>query len=138
MGAVGTHRPVAPGTAVVTAAGRLAETHNVRYVIHVACVQGEPGAGFRQVRNVGDCVTNALRQADLLAAAGQRASTVLIPVLGVGAGGGAVGPTVQVLLGAAIDYLMAYPGTALRAVYFLAYTDAEYAALTAAITAARC
>src|SRR5262249_46034276 len=102
---VGPRRPVAPGTAIVTGAGRLAETHNVPFVIHVAGVQGEPGAGFRQVRNVGDCVTNALDQADRLTRAGQQASTVLIPVLGVGMGGGPIEPTVRLLLGAALDYL---------------------------------
>jgi O-acetyl-ADP-ribose deacetylase (regulator of RNase III) len=85
--AVGQRRPVAPGTAVVTGAGRLTETHNVHFVIHVAGVQGEPGAGFRQIRNIGDCVTNALDQADRLTRTGHQASTVLVPVLGVGMGG---------------------------------------------------
>src|SRR5262249_49765329 len=123
--------------AIVTGAGRLAETHNVQFVIHVAGVQGEPGAGFRQVRNVGDCVTNALDQADRLTRAGQQASTVLIPVLGVGMGGGPIQPTVRLLLGAALDYLPATPDTARHAVYFLAYTETEHAAFTDAITTSR-
>ncbi len=135
--AVGRRRPVAPGTAVVTGAGRLTETHNVRFVIHVAGVQGEPGAGFRQVRNIEDCVTNALDQADRLTRTGHQASTVLIPVLGVGMGGGPVEPTIRLLLNAALDYLTATPDTALHAVYFLAYTESEHAAFTHVIATNR-
>jgi hypothetical protein len=135
--AVGTRRPVTPGTAIVTGAGRLTETHNVRFVIHVAGVHGEPGAGFRQVRNIGDCVTNALDQADRLTRTGHQASTILIPVLGVGMGGGAVEPTVRQLLSAALDYLAATPDTALHTVYFLAYTETEHAAFTNAIATNR-
>jgi O-acetyl-ADP-ribose deacetylase (regulator of RNase III) len=135
--AVGPRRPVAPGTAIVTGAGRLTETHNVHFVIHVAGVQGEPGAGFRQVRSIGDCVTNALDQADRLTRSGHQASTVLIPVLGVGMGGGAVEPTVRQLLGATLDYLTATPDTALHTVYFLAYAETEHAAFTNAIATNR-
>jgi hypothetical protein len=135
--AVGTRRPVAPGAAIVTDAGRLGETHNVRYVIHVAAVQGEPGAGFRQVRNVGECATHALGQADRLARAGRPARTILIPMLGAGTGGGVVDATVHALLTAAIDYLAATPDTPLQVIYFLAYTEAEYVAFTAALADSR-
>jgi O-acetyl-ADP-ribose deacetylase (regulator of RNase III) len=135
--AVRGRRPVAPGTAIVTGSGRLAESHNVQRIIHVAGVQGEPGAGFRQVRNVGDCVTNALAGADRLTAGGDPIRTILIPVIGVGLGGGAVEATARSLLGAALDYLTATPGSALSKVYFLAYTEAEYAAFGRAVGSSR-
>src|SRR5262249_5209596 len=112
--AVGARRPGAPGTAIVTDAGRLGETHNVRDVIHVAAVHGDPGGGFRQIRNVGECVTHALGQADRLAREGCPARTILIPVLGAGTGGGAVDATVHALLAAAIDYLAATSDTTLQ------------------------
>ena len=126
LAATVTTRPVAAGTAVVTGSGRLAETHHVAFIIHVAAVHGEPGGGYRQVRNVGSCVTNALAKAEDIARAGHKVRSILIPVLGVGMGGGPVGPTVQSLLDAAVDHLTQTPDTVLETVYFLAYTDAEY------------
>jgi O-acetyl-ADP-ribose deacetylase (regulator of RNase III) len=134
---VGHRRPVAPGTALVTGSGSLAGSNNVRHVIHVAAVQGEPGAGFRQVRQVGSCVANALHEAERLAAADPRVRSILFPLLGVGVAGAALAPTVRTLLRAAIDHLAATPDTALRAIYFLAYTEAELAALDGGIEETR-
>ena len=124
---VGERRPVAAGTAFVTGSGWLADSHNVRYVIHVAAVQGEPGTGFRQVPDIGGCVTNALVEAERLTYADPPARTIVFPLLGTGVGGAPVRPTVRALLGAAVDYISARPDTALRAIYFLAYTDRELA-----------
>lgn len=126
---VGGRRPVAPGTAMVTGAGALRESNAVHHVIHVAAVYGEPGAGFRPVRDVGRCVTNALVEADRLAGAGESAGSILFPLLGTGVGGAPIAPTARTLVGAAADYLTATPATALRVIYFLAYTRAELAAL---------
>jgi O-acetyl-ADP-ribose deacetylase (regulator of RNase III) len=127
--------PVTPGTAVLTGSGRLADTNGVRYVIHVAAVQGEPGAGFRQIRRIGDCVTNALACADGLAGADEQVRSVLIPVLGAGTGGGSVESTVEDLVTAALDYLTGTPDTALDTVHFLAYSAMEQAAFGRVIAA---
>ncbi len=134
---VGNRRPVAPGTAFVTGAGALFESNNVRKIVHVAAVQGEPGEGFQQIRDVGRCLTNALTEADGVAQQDAAVRTVLFPLLGAGTGGAAVGPTAQTLLTAAVDYLLGTPGTALRMVYFLAYTAAELDALGNAVRAMR-
>jgi len=134
--AVGPHRPVLPGSAFVTGAGALSASNNVRYVIHVAAVQGEPGSGFRQVREVGRCVTSALGEADRLAGAGRSAGTILVPLLGAGGAGADLTGTVHTLLAAAVNYLTGTPVTALSTVYFLGYTDREVAALDAAFQAA--
>lgn len=122
---VGTEKPVAPGSAFVTTSGSLNVSNNVRYIIHVAAVQGEPGSGFRQVRNVGLCVTNALREADRLASESPSIETIIFPLLGTGVGGGEVAPTVRTLIGAAINYLDDTPNTSLKCIYFLAYTELE-------------
>jgi hypothetical protein len=45
-------------------AGRLARHNAVQAVIHVAAVQGEPGAGYSSVAQIGRCVTNALLAAE--------------------------------------------------------------------------
>jgi len=116
-------RPVMAGTVVTTGAGEL-NRNRVRHVVHVAAVQGEPGAGFRQVREVGRCVTNVLLEVgglnDLVPV-----ETVLFPLLGVGQGGGQLGPTVEAQVSAAVDYFTMTPETPLTIVYFLAYTDLE-------------
>lgn len=75
----GTARPVAPGTVVATAAGALTASNNVRHILHVAAVQGQPGAGFTQVRDVGWCVTNVLSRATELDPAPR---SILFPLLG--------------------------------------------------------
>lgn len=117
--------PVAPGTAVVTGAGALTERNNVRHVIHVAAVHGEPGAGFRQVRDVGWCVTNALIAAERLARSDERTRTMIIPLLGTGVAGAEIEPTARSMLLAALDYLTAHSDTLLVAIYFLAYRNVE-------------
>lgn len=131
--AVGDRRPVAPAAAFVTGAGALTETNNVHHVIHVAAVQGEPGAGFRQIAEVGRCVTAALTEAERLARAGRPARTILIPLLGTGMAAADTRRTASALLCAALDHVEGVPRTALRMIYFLAYSDRDLAALTEAI-----
>ncbi|GIE32783.1 hypothetical protein Ait01nite_058280 [Actinoplanes italicus] len=122
-------RPVAPGAAFVTGSGLLAETNGVRRIIHVAAVHGEPGAGFRQVRHLPAGVSNALRQAERLAAEDASLRTIIFPMMGAGVAGAPVPKTAADLVDAAVDHLAARPGTLLRGIYFLAYTDAERHAL---------
>jgi O-acetyl-ADP-ribose deacetylase (regulator of RNase III) len=131
--AVGDRRPVAPGAAIVTGPGALATSHRVRYVIHVAAVQGEPGAGFRQVRDVGRCVTGALAAAERLGGDDEPVRSILFPLLGAGEGGGRLAPTVRALLDATVDHLAETPDTRLRTIWFLGFTEAERAALENAI-----
>jgi O-acetyl-ADP-ribose deacetylase (regulator of RNase III) len=127
---VGTQRPVAPGTVVVTGAGALRASNNVRHIIHVAAVQGEPGAGFQPVRDIGWCVTNALVQATALAQADPAVRSILFPLLGTGMAGAAIQPTARTMVLATLDYLIQQPDTPLRVVSFLAYTERERAVLT--------
>jgi O-acetyl-ADP-ribose deacetylase (regulator of RNase III) len=127
---VGRTDQVAPGTAIVTRAGQLLGSNNVRYIVHVAAVAGEPGEGYRQVRDIGRCVTNVLRETDGLMDTDPALSTVLIPILGAGMGGGRPGSTVASMLGAVVDHL-ATPRACSHTVLFLAYTPAELEACTA-------
>jgi O-acetyl-ADP-ribose deacetylase (regulator of RNase III) len=117
--------PVPPGTTVHTGAGELAR-YGVRHIVHVAAVQGEPGAGFRQVREIGRCVTSALTEVDRIDERPPPGS-VLFPLLGVGHGGGEPHATVVSMVGAALDYLTDTPNTHVKIVYLLGYTDLELA-----------
>ena len=119
--------PVAPGTAITTSSGELVFSNNVHHIIHVASVYGEPGAGYRQIRDIGRCVTNALAEADRLPP-GARPTTILFPMLGMGQGGGNIEHTAPILLGAAADYLTEMRESYIGTVWFLAHTYAELSA----------
>ena len=126
---VGAARPVAAGSVIVTGAGSLASSNGVRYLFHVAAVQGEPGAGFRQVTRVDRCVVNVLTEADRVASTDRAVRTILLPLLGTGTAGADVPTTVTAMVDAAVDYLVSHPHTRLRGISLLAYTDRELAAL---------
>lgn len=126
-------RPVPPGTAIITRPGEL-RRNGVRYVAHVAAVQGEPGSGFRQIREVGRCVASVLAEVDRIGDP-PPVETVLFPLLGTGQGAGKLAPTVRTLTGAVIDYFTATPDTHITTVFFLAYTDGELAACERAFAA---
>jgi O-acetyl-ADP-ribose deacetylase (regulator of RNase III) len=121
--------PVAPGTVVVTGAGALAQTNNVRHILHVAAVQGEPGAGFQPVRDIGWCVTNTLVQATALARADPGSRSLLFPLLGTGMAGAPLRPTARTMLRAILDFLVQEPDTPLHLIAILAYTERERSVL---------
>lgn len=123
-------RPVPAGTVIVTGAGGLGRL-GVRHIAHVATVHSEPGGGFRQVGEIGRCVTNVLVEINGSGSGGS-AKSVLFPLLGVGQGGGDVRHTAETMANAVVDFLTTAPKATVEMVYFLAYTDAELAACTAA------
>ncbi|MFD5829304.1 TIR domain-containing protein [Lentzea sp. NPDC060358] len=119
-------RPVSPGSVFVTGSGQLENTHNVRRVIHVAAVHGEPGVGYRQVGNVGGCVRNVLNTLEGLA----NARSVLFPLLGTGEAGADVDATAEAVVSAAVDHVVDHLDTKLCRIHFLGYTRREAEALT--------
>ncbi|MGN9911759.1 helix-turn-helix domain-containing protein [Phytohabitans sp. LJ34] len=116
--------PLAPGSVVTTGSGELADHNRVRHVIHVAAVRGEPGEGYRQVPDIGRCVSNILVEAERLAAVGSVRS-VLIPLLGTGVAGGQLEPTVHTMVSSIVDHFTYHHEGALRVVYLLATTGPE-------------
>jgi O-acetyl-ADP-ribose deacetylase (regulator of RNase III) len=116
---------VSPGTVIVTESGDLARTHNVKKILHVAAVQGQPGVGYRQIEQVGCCVDNALQCVDEENAAGASLRSIIFPLMGTGQGRGEVERTIRALGLAATDYFHDHADTELERVFFLTYTDAE-------------
>lgn len=130
--------PVVPGTAITTGPGRLAASNKVRRIVHVASVIGEPGNGYRQARALARCVTNVLREAEHPGRPGagparEAPASVVFPLLGAGEAGADPAETAKSLLAAAYEYLASDRPRSLRAVYVLAYTDAELAACRSAL-----
>jgi O-acetyl-ADP-ribose deacetylase (regulator of RNase III) len=126
-------RPLAPGAVVVTGSGELERRNGVRYVIHVAAVQGEPGSGYRPMREIGRCVDNALAMAEGLVMPDGKQVSILFPLLGTGTGGGDVAKTATQLTQAAVNYLRSTAVTQVATVFFLAFTDQELRACKRAL-----
>jgi O-acetyl-ADP-ribose deacetylase (regulator of RNase III) len=124
---------VSPGTVLVTESGDLAGTHRVKAIFHVAAVQGQAGAGYRQIEDIGCCVENVLREIDRRNLGGAALRSVVFPLMGAGQGRGNVTDTVRSLAVAAIDHLRSRSDTAVEQVYLLAHTDAELAACTSVL-----
>lgn len=118
---IGGERPVRPGTIIVTGPGALAESHHVRHILHVAAVAGEPGHGFQQVVGLERCVERILAEAERLAEQDPEVSSLLLPLLGAGAGKADVERTARIMVRATISYLAAHPHTRLRRIAFVGY-----------------
>lgn len=121
--AVGDRAPVAPGTTIVTGPGTLGETHGVRALLHVAAVEGTPGAGYRQVSDVGRCAAGVLTAMDRLNRDGPVATSVVVPLLGTGVSGADPYPTAASLAAAIIDHFRWHDDCAVTGVYLIARTD---------------
>ncbi|MEV5756518.1 hypothetical protein AB0L61_07115 [Streptomyces tendae] len=119
---------VSAGQVLVTGPGELQESNQVRRILHVAAVEGEPGSGYRQVMDLERCIRNILTEVDRLAAAGEPLRSVVLPLLGTGGGNSDLIKTVDTLLAATVGYFQSHPATRIRVVYLLAYTDVQAAA----------
>jgi O-acetyl-ADP-ribose deacetylase (regulator of RNase III) len=130
-GAVRERRPVTPGIAIVTSAGELAQTHGVRMIIHSAAVEGQPGSGYRPIRDLDQAVHHALEAAEHPVLPDGTSITparvVLLPLTGAGTAGGDLDEIARTLLLAAVDHLARSSAATLERVLFLAYTEAELA-----------
>lgn len=118
---------VMAGQVVTTESGELGESHGVRRIVHVAAVEGEPGSGYRQVRDVGRCVRNVLAELDRLNGEGEDLRSVVLPLFGTGASDGDLRGTVETMVSAIVDYVRAHPSSRVGEVFLLAYTDVHEA-----------
>jgi len=128
--AVRDRRPVMPAVAIVTSGGELERTNGVRMVVHTAAVEGQPGSGYRPIRDLDRAIHHALAAAQEPVLHGttiEPAHTVLVPLLGTGTAGGDLDTVARTLVLAAVERLVRSPGP--ERVLFLAYTAAELAAL---------
>ncbi|UBF23949.1 macro domain-containing protein [Kovacikia minuta CCNUW1] len=115
-----THVP--PGTVIVTGAGELERTHQVKKIFHVASVIGQMGKGYTPVCDLGICVRNALSEADNPELEEAQLRSILFPLFGTGGGRGNLEEKSKELIHAAIHYLEENPQAILDEVYFLAST----------------
>ncbi|WP_329328062.1 macro domain-containing protein [Streptomyces luteogriseus] len=124
---------VSAGQVLVTGAGELLESHQVRKILHVAAVEGEPGSGYRQVMDLARCARNILAEVDRLTETGEPLRSVVLPLLGTGGGNSDLHRTVDTLLAATVSYFEAHSASRIRVVYLLAYTDVQEAVCRTAL-----
>jgi O-acetyl-ADP-ribose deacetylase (regulator of RNase III) len=122
---MGRNVSVNPATVLVTGAGDLEKTHNVKRIFHVASAQGEIGYGYRPIHNIDACVRNALAKADCEEFESLGFKSILFPLMGTGAARGKLKETAEKLLQAAISYLETTGNSTVERVYFLTWTDIQ-------------
>jgi hypothetical protein len=132
---VGDRVPVMPGTVVRTSSGELRHTHNVKWILHVAAVQGEVGRGYRQVEDVSQCVDNALRDAGRLGSDDDRPHSILLPLFGAASGRGDVDATARTVVSRATAHFADRPESPITDVWLLGFSVKELEALRAAAQA---
>lgn len=119
---------VAAGQVLVTTAGSITDSHDVKRLLHVAAVEGEPGQGYRPVQNIGNCVRSVLSEIDRLNREGEKLRSVVFPLLGTGGGNSDFPHTAQIMVSACADYLLSHRGSDLHTIYLLAHTGAHVVA----------
>lgn len=121
--ALGGATRVAQAHVVVTPPGEL-RANGVKYIFHVAAVEGQPREGYRPIERIERCVTNAIRRAGQLTE--DPPATILFPILGTGQAGGNLEDHAARCFDTAIDALETdLGGSALRGVYFYVWTEVD-------------
>jgi O-acetyl-ADP-ribose deacetylase (regulator of RNase III) len=122
---MGSNLYVQPATVLVTGAGELHRTHNVKRILHVASVHGQIGHGYKPIDSIEYCVTNALEKADSEELKSLGSKSILFPLMGTGAAGGNLKETAGKLIHAAISHMETAEDSTIEDVYFLTWTDIE-------------
>jgi len=110
------------GTVVVTTAGALEASNNVRWIFHVASVVGQIREGYRPIDGIELCVSAVLREADRDNYAGHPIRSIFMPIFGTGPAGGDFAAHARACFRRALEYLSTRP-TTIERVVFLAWTN---------------
>jgi O-acetyl-ADP-ribose deacetylase (regulator of RNase III) len=122
---VGENANVPAGTVIVTGAGELEKTHNVKRIFHAAAVFGQVGQGFRPITDVTKCIPNAFAAASSAELKDVGIRSILFPLMGTGQGGGKPQDVAHLLINKAISCLKANQNAPLKEVYFLCWTEKD-------------
>jgi len=118
-------RDCLPGNIIVTTAGELETSNNVKRIFHAAAVIGEPGSGYRPINNIAQCVRNALRKADSAELADLELDSILFPLMGAGTTRSNAQEMADKLIDEALEYVKQNPRSRINKIYFLAYTEQD-------------
>jgi len=118
-------RDCLPGNIMVTTAGELEKSNNVKKIFHAAAVICEPRSGYRPINNIAQCVRNALKKADSEELAPLRMHSILFPLMGTVATRSSAQETANKLIDEAVEYIRQNPRSRIDKIYFLAYTEQD-------------
>jgi O-acetyl-ADP-ribose deacetylase (regulator of RNase III) len=118
---MGSERQVDPAAVIATGPGALAR-NNVKLLLHVASVIGQPREGYKPIERIERCVTHALARVDG-EFRDQNLKSIMFPLLGTGPAGGDLAAHAERLIRTAVEYLEANPDTTFRVVYFYVWSD---------------
>lgn len=118
-------RDCQPGTIVVTTAGELEKSNRVKRIFHAAAVAAEPGGGYQPIKNVAQCVRNALKKADSEELAPLEMHSILFPLMGTGTMRLKAQEMANKLIDEALEYVKQNPNSRIDKIYFLAYTEQD-------------
>jgi O-acetyl-ADP-ribose deacetylase (regulator of RNase III) len=124
---VGPGANIPAGDVIVTSAGELERSHQVKKIFHAAAVTGEPGKGYSPIQDIGQCVRSALELMDSEDMKSANLKSILFPLMGTGTGRGEVEAKAEELLVAAIAYLQSRPESQIENVYFLTWSEEDLA-----------
>ena len=122
---MGSNLIVHPTSVLVTGAGGLQKTHNVKKIFHVAAVYGEIGFGYRPINNIEACITNCLIKADSEGFSNLGLKSILFPLMGTGVARGNLEEIAERLIRAAVSYMETTKNSMIECAYFLTSTDVE-------------
>jgi O-acetyl-ADP-ribose deacetylase (regulator of RNase III) len=118
-------RDCLPGNIMVTTAGELEKSNNVKKIFHAAAVICEPRSGYRPINNIAQCVRNALKKADSEELAPLQMHSILFPLMGTVATRSSAQETANKLIDEAVEYIRQNPRSSIDKIYFLAYTEQD-------------
>jgi O-acetyl-ADP-ribose deacetylase (regulator of RNase III) len=118
-------RDCLPGNIMVTTAGELEKSNNVKKIFHAAAVICEPRSGYRPINNIAQCVRNALKKADSEELAPLQMHSILFPLMGTVATRSSAQETANKLIDEAVEYIRQNPQSRIDKIYFLAYTEQD-------------
>jgi macro domain-containing protein len=118
-------RDCLPGNIMVTTAGELEKSNNVKKIFHAAAVICEPRSGYRPIPNIAQCVRNALKKADSEELAPLQMHSILFPLMGTVATRSSAQETANKLIDEAVEYTRQNPRSRIDKIYFLAYTEQD-------------
>ena len=114
-----------PGSVIPTGSGELKATNNVKKIFHAASVIAQPGIGYMPIPDINVCIRNSLKLVDSPNMINEDIRSILFPLMGTGTTLLSAQGIANLLIDAAVSYLVENPQSKLEKIYFLAYNEQD-------------
>ena len=120
------NRGVDPAVVILTGAGELTRTNEVKKIFHAAAVRGQVGRGYLPIPDIYECVRNALELADTPEMANEDLHSIVFPLMGTGTTKLSAQGIAYQLIDTAVSYIEDNPDSRMDRIYFLAYNEQDF------------